>query len=97
MTTLLTVRLAYVDPDLEDHDLGRISHEVRPRDLWESLPDRDTDADEYLIVTLWEEDERRRVLRDEREVEWRIADALVEGRLEELLENVRADPRVPLA
>lgn len=85
MATLLTLRLAYVDPDLEDHDLGRITHEVRPADVWHSLPDLDTDADEYLIVTLWEEDERRRILRDEREVEWRIADALVEGQLEDLL------------
>lgn len=85
---LLTVRLAYVDAAGVALDLGVVSHEVRPVDLWESLPDDlDTDEATYLVAQRWDEDEVRRILRDEREVPREIANALLEGELDSILEG----------
>lgn len=83
----VSCRLAVVDVEGSSRDLGRIVHEVPAVDLFERLPERDTDGDEeYLVVELWEEDERMRWLRDEREVERELADVLIDGRLDELLQ-----------
>lgn len=90
MTRVATLRLVLVrdqDEELEFRDLGRVTHEVEPLDLWGQLPDRDTDDDEFLVLELWSEDERFRWLLDEREVDRSIAVALTEGRLDELIRD----------
>lgn len=81
----LTCRVALVDEDGTSRPLGLVEHEVTAVDLFESLPELDTDDDEILVVELWEESERVRWLRDEREVEASIANVLLDGRLEEIL------------
>lgn len=91
MRTFLSVRLAVVVPREEADaidavDLGRIRHEVTPAELWSRVEQLDDTDDDYLVQA-WEEDAVRRVLRDERSVSREIADALVEGKLDELVEE----------
>lgn len=82
----VTVRVAVVDGDTgESRDLGRVLHEVTAVELFEHLPERDTDDDSVIVVELWEENEWVRWLRDEREIEREIADVLLDGHLDELL------------
>lgn len=82
---LWTCRVATYDESGEARDLGRVVHEVPAPALFDALPERFTDDEVVLVVELWEETERLRWLRDEREVEAELADVLLDGRLEELL------------
>lgn len=89
MTTHLSVRLAVVVEEeaerVEVVDLGRVHHEVRPAELWARVESLEEEDGSPYLVQAWEEDERIRVLRDEREVDRVIAEALTEGRLDQLI------------
>lgn len=96
----LTVHLvrARVDESAGDDglvlvDLGRVTHEVTPAQLFRALPDDlDTEREEWWVAELWEETERVRWLLDEREIDDALAMDLTEGEAWDLLATAR--PRV---
>lgn len=69
-------------------DLHRVTHEAPPAEWFEALEDVDVEPGEsWFTVELWLESAAARWLRDSRIVTREIADALVEGHLDRLLDE----------